>query len=59
MRHSASATASPKSKKLHAVVRTILGKIDQFAIMRRPSWDGVRSLLLILPLSEGKFHIFV
>lgn len=41
------------TKKLHHVVRTILREIDDYGIMRRPSWDGVRSLLLIIPLTEG------
>jgi hypothetical protein len=41
-------------ERLYPIVRTILREVDDCGILRRPSWDGVRVLLLILPLTEGK-----
>lgn len=39
--------------RTEAMVREILALVDAHAILRRPSWDGVRVLLLLLPLTEG------
>ncbi|RXK40132.1 hypothetical protein M231_02589 [Tremella mesenterica] len=39
--------------KMRYVVEIILREIDDAGILRRPSWDGVRVLLLLLPLTEG------
>ncbi|GMK59564.1 hypothetical protein CspeluHIS016_0801700 [Cutaneotrichosporon spelunceum] len=39
--------------KFSGVVRTILREIDEYGILRKPSWDGIRAALLILPLTEG------
>jgi hypothetical protein len=44
-----------RKNRTEAMVQEILVLIDSHAIMRRPTWDGVRVLLLILPLMEGKF----
>lgn len=44
-----------RKEKTYHVVRTILREIDDYGIMRKPSWDGVRVLLLVLPLTEGMF----
>lgn len=38
--------------KTDKVVKQILREIDDAGVMRRQSWDGVRCLLLILPLTE-------
>ena len=38
--------------KTDGVVAKILKEIDDAGLMRRHSWDGVRCLLLILPLTE-------
>jgi hypothetical protein len=43
-----------RKRKANAVVRTILKEIDDAGVMRRRTWDGVRCLLLILPLTECK-----
>lgn len=40
-------------EKLNRVVRTILKEIDEYGILRKPSWDGVSALLLFLPLLDG------
>jgi hypothetical protein len=39
--------------RMKSVVELVLREIDECGIMRKPTWDGVRSLLLILPLTEG------
>jgi hypothetical protein len=40
--------------KMKLAVQIILREIDECGVMRKPSWDGVRALLLILPLTEGR-----
>lgn len=39
--------------KTRSAVQIILNEIDEIGILRKPTWDGVRVLLLILPLTEG------
>lgn len=39
--------------KMRPTVQFILDEIDACGIMRKPTWDGVRVLLLLLPLTEG------
>lgn len=41
------------------MVREVLQLIDNHGIMRKPTWDGVRVLLLILPLMEGTDFIIL
>ena len=43
-----------RKAKLMLVLEVILREIDRNGIMRKPSWDGVRVLLLVLPLAEGE-----
>ncbi|KAF5330912.1 hypothetical protein D9619_005846 [Psilocybe cf. subviscida] len=38
--------------RAEACVREVLHLIDNCGILRRPSWDGVQALLLLLPLLE-------
>ncbi|KAG6854928.1 hypothetical protein C0991_009751 [Blastosporella zonata] len=50
-------TASARLRKdkkdaTDAMLREVLELIDVHGVMRRPSWDGVRVLLLIMPLLE-------
>lgn len=40
--------------KMKPVLEIILKEIDEAGVMRKPTWDGVRALLMILPLTEGK-----
>lgn len=35
------------------MVQELLATIDRHAVMRSISWDGVRALLLLIPLTEG------
>ncbi len=45
-----------RKAKTNAVVRFILNEIDEASVMRRQTWDGVRSLLLVLPLTEREWR---
>ncbi|KAF5387044.1 hypothetical protein D9615_001651 [Tricholomella constricta] len=40
-------------ERTEAMLREILELVDFHGVMRRPTWDGVRVLLLIMPLLEG------
>lgn len=40
-------------QRMRGAVEVALKEIDEHGVMRKPTWDGVRSLLLILPLTEG------
>ncbi|KIR24802.1 hypothetical protein I309_06357, partial [Cryptococcus deuterogattii LA55] len=44
---------SVRMEKMKSVVEVILKEIDDCGVMRKPTWDGVRVLLMILPLTEG------
>ena len=41
--------------KTESYIREILELIDYHGVLRRPTLDGVRGLLLLLPLMEGEF----
>lgn len=43
-----------RKERTEAMIREVLELIDFHGVLRRPSWDGVRVLLLIMPLLEGK-----
>lgn len=43
-----------KKENTEAMLREVLELVDFHGVMRRPTWDGVRVLLLILPLMEGE-----
>jgi hypothetical protein len=45
-------TRRGRKDRTEAMLREVLELVDLHAVMRRPSWDGVRVLLLILPLLE-------
>lgn len=45
--------------RTEAMTREILALVDTHSILRRPSWDGVRVMLLLLPLTKGiLFHFY-
>lgn len=35
------------------MVKEMLQTIDHLGLLRNPSWDGVRVLMLLMPLTEG------
>ncbi|KAK0197559.1 hypothetical protein F5146DRAFT_1015875 [Armillaria mellea] len=41
-----------RKETTEAMLREVLELVDYHSIMRKPSWDGIRVLLLILPLLE-------
>ncbi|KAJ3774794.1 hypothetical protein EV361DRAFT_877488 [Lentinula raphanica] len=45
-------TRRGRKERTEAMLREVLELVDIHAVMRRPTWDGVRILLLILPLLE-------
>lgn len=46
-----------RKDKTDVMLREVLELIDFHGVMRRPTLDGVRALLLILPLLEGNSSI--
>jgi len=44
----------PWKNRSGAYLREILEFVDLYGVLRRPSLDGVRVLLLLLPLMEGE-----
>nr|XP_018263170.1 uncharacterized protein I303_04663 [Kwoniella dejecticola CBS 10117]OBR85328.1 hypothetical protein I303_04663 [Kwoniella dejecticola CBS 10117] len=42
-----------RRERMRSVAEVILREIDECGIMRKPTWDGVRVLLLVLPLTDG------
>lgn len=39
--------------RTHMLVNEILGLVDAHGILRNPTWDGARALLLLWPLTQG------
>ncbi|KAF9228637.1 hypothetical protein BS17DRAFT_772276 [Gyrodon lividus] len=55
---SSDGSTSPKfaldpKRRSEAMTREILALVDIHGLLRHPSWDGVRVLLLLLPLTQG------
>ncbi|KAJ7443856.1 hypothetical protein FB451DRAFT_1149544 [Mycena latifolia] len=46
-------TVGERKHKIEEMIHEVLVLIDSHAIMRKPTWDGMRVLLLILPLLEN------
>lgn len=42
-----------RKQRTNAMIQELLHLIDVHGILRKPSWDGVRVLLLAMPLTEG------
>lgn len=49
----ASSLKRRRRDRCNAMVREMLAGVDRLALLRRPSWDGVRVLMLLMPLTEG------
>lgn len=45
--------------RTEAMTKEMLTLVDLHGLLRRPSWDGVRVLLLLLPLTRGQFVVVV
>ena len=43
-----------RANEINEMLREMLYLIDIHGILRKPSWDGVRLILLILPLTHGE-----
>ena len=46
-------TIKLRRERTNAWVRELLRQVDHYGLLRRPTWDGVQLLLLLLPLTEG------
>lgn len=46
---------SQRKKECDWIVSTCLREVDREGVMRKPSWEGVQTLFLLLPLTEGVF----
>ncbi|WWD17398.1 hypothetical protein CI109_101839 [Kwoniella shandongensis] len=42
-----------RKDKMRKVIEVVLKEIDDCGVLRKPTWDGVRVLLTVLPLTEG------
>ena len=42
-----------RKERINEMLLELLYLVDIHAILRKPTWDGVRALLLIMPLTEG------
>jgi hypothetical protein len=52
-RHLSMQDASTRKETCNKAISQALHYIDYHGILRRPTWDGVRALLLLFPLTEG------
>ena len=43
-----------RKHRTNDMVKELLHLIDIHGLPRKPSWDGVRVLLLVMPLTEGR-----
>jgi hypothetical protein len=45
-----------RRQRVKHMVEEVVRLIDSLSLLRKPSWDGVRCLLMTLPLTEGEHH---
>ena len=45
--------------RVKGMIEEIMHIVDSLGLLRKPSWDGVRCLLLTLPLTEGAHRVKV
>jgi hypothetical protein len=48
-----------RTLRVETMIKEVLHLIDIHALLRRPTWDGVRVLLLILPLTQGLYPLII
>jgi hypothetical protein len=51
--HHGEAAIRGRREATNEMVREMLHLVDIHGIMRKPTWDGVRALHLLLPLTQG------
>ena len=44
-----------QAERVKAVLEVIMQEIDRWGIMRKPDWDSVRALVLLVPLLDRRF----
>ena len=54
-RHTGYDAVKLRRERTNAWVHELLRMVDHYGLLRRPTWDGVQVLLLLLPLTEGMF----
>lgn len=47
-----------RKQTTNEMVRDLLTLFDIHGVMRKPTWDGVRAVLLLLPLTEGRSPLY-
>lgn len=45
-----------RKELINEMLQEILYLVDMHGVLRKASWDGVRLLLLLLPLTQGRVH---
>lgn len=53
-RHGGYDTIKYRRERTNLWVQELLRLVDYYGLLRKPSWDGVQVLLLLLPLTEGQ-----
>lgn len=48
---------SKRRLRVKSMIEEVIHLIDNLGLLRKPSWDGVRCLLMTLPLTEGAYSI--
>lgn len=51
--HNSHVDVQKRRIRVKSMIEEIITVIDSLGILRKPSWDGVRVLLMTLPLTEG------
>lgn len=49
-----SSRRNERKARTDAMLKEVLELVDLYGVLRRPTLDGVRALLLLLPLMEGE-----
>ena len=47
-----------RKERVNEMLFELLYLIDIHGLLRKPSWDGVRALLLTMPLTEGELNAY-
>ena len=55
--HHGDAVIRNRREATNEMVREMLHLVDVHGILRKPTWDGVRALHLLLPLTQGRLSL--